>query len=74
MSKTKKDTPLTEGFLDRVMAKIKDRLTRYQMAKNIKLQKAAKDIDYAKNKFASKYKAEFGEDPDKAVMDYINSF
>ena len=44
------------------------------MAKNVKLKNAAKDIDYAKNKFPKKYKAEFGEEPDKAVMDYINSF
>ena len=75
MSKKKKsNNPLIEGFIDRVMSKIKERLTRYKMAKNSKLQNAAKDIDYAKNKFSKQYEKEFGEKPEKAVMDYINSF
>ena len=40
MSKNKKDNPLIEGFLDRVMDKIRTALFKYQKNKNVKFKKA----------------------------------
>jgi len=74
MSKRRKNIVISEGFIDKIMSKIEDRLTKRKVSKNKKLQQAAKDIDWAKNKFAQEFKDEFGTEPDPAVMDYINSF
>jgi len=74
MSKSKKNIVISEGFLDKIMSKIEDRLTKRKISKNKKLQQAAKDIDWAKNKFAQEFKDEFGEEPDEAVMQFINLF
>ena len=45
MSKNEEHNPLIEGFLDRVMARIKSSLLKYQKAKNVKLKKADATID-----------------------------
>lgn len=74
MSKSRNNIVISEGFIDKIMSKIEDRLTKRKVSKNKKLQQAAKDIDWAKNKFAQEFKDEFGHEPDEAVMDYINSF
>lgn len=61
------ENPLIEGFLDRVLSRVKDKLLKKRIANSPTLKKAAKTIDYYKNQFEDDYEKEFGEPLDPAT-------
>ena len=63
--------PLIEGFLDRVLSRVKDKLLKKRIANSPTLKKAAKTIDYYKNQFEDDYEKEFGEPLDLATKNLL---